>query len=113
LVAITPSAMNRADLTQTSLTSRAVDATVGPYRLLEKLGEGGVGEVWLAEQMQPVRRKVVLKIIKAGMDTAQVIARFEAERQDLALMDHPTIAKVFDAGASRRGVRISQWSISR
>jgi serine/threonine protein kinase len=64
-----------------------VGATVGPYGLLEKLGEGGVGEVWLAKQMQPVRRKVALKIIKAGMDTEQVIARFEAEGQALALMD--------------------------
>ena len=73
------------------------------YRLLEKLGEGGMGEVWLADQQEPVRRRVALKVIKAGMDTAQVIARFEAERQALALMDHPTIAKVFDAGATPAG----------
>ena len=60
---------------------------IGPYRLLDKLGEGGMGEVWLAEQTEPVRRKVALKVIKQGMDTKQVVARFEAERQALALMD--------------------------
>jgi len=76
---------------------------IGPYRLLEKLGEGGMGEVWLAEQTEPVKRKVALKIIKQGMDTKQVMARFEAERQALALMDHPSIAKVYDAGATPRG----------
>ena len=73
------------------------------YRLLQKLGEGGMGEVWLAEQTEPVKRKVALKIIKQGMDTKQVIARFEAERQALALMDHPAIAKVFDGGATPHG----------
>ena len=73
------------------------------YRLLEKLGEGGMGEVWLAEQQAPLRRRVALKLIKAGMDTAQVMARFEAERQALALMEHPAIAKVFDAGATAAG----------
>jgi serine/threonine protein kinase/tetratricopeptide (TPR) repeat protein len=75
----------------------------GRYKMLELLGEGGMGSVWLAEQTQPVRRKVALKIIKAGMDSRQVIARFEAERQALALMDHPNIAKVFDAGTTRQG----------
>ncbi len=77
--------------------------TIGPYRLLERVGEGGMGEVWLAEQTRPVHRQVALKIIKAGMDTAQVVARFEAERQALALMSHPAIAQVFDAGATPQG----------
>jgi len=76
---------------------------IGPYRLLELIGEGGMGEVWLAEQLEPVRRKVAFKLIKAGMDTRQVVARFEAERQALALMEHPAIAKVFDAGATPEG----------
>jgi serine/threonine protein kinase/tetratricopeptide (TPR) repeat protein len=74
-------------------------ARVGPYKLLQLLGEGGMGAVYLAEQEQPVRRRVALKIIKAGMDSDRVIARFEQERQALAVMDHPNIAKVFDAGA--------------
>ncbi|MCC7180658.1 MAG: serine/threonine protein kinase [Acidobacteria bacterium] len=78
-------------------------ATIGPYRLLEKLGEGGMGEVWLAEQTRPVHRQVALKVIKAGMDTARVVARFDAERQALALMSHPSIAQVFDAGATPEG----------
>src|SRR5262245_46121049 len=73
---------------------------VGPYQLLEKLGEGGFGAVYLAEQREPVQRKVALKVIKPGMDTRQVIARFEAERQALARMDHPHIARVLDAGAT-------------
>jgi eukaryotic-like serine/threonine-protein kinase len=72
----------------------------GRYKLLQRLGEGGMGEVWLAEQTEPVRRQVALKIIKAGMDSTQVVARFEAERQALALMDHPTIATVFDGGTT-------------
>src|SRR5262245_18880050 len=76
---------------------------VGPYKLLEKIGEGGFGVVYLAEQTEPVRRKVALKILKPGMDTRQVVARFEAERQALAIMDHPNIAKVFDGGAARSG----------
>jgi serine/threonine protein kinase/Tol biopolymer transport system component len=76
---------------------------VGRYKLLEKIGEGGMAVVYLAEQTEPIRRKVALKIIKLGMDTRQVIARFEAERQALALMDHPSIAKVLDAGATETG----------
>jgi serine/threonine protein kinase/tetratricopeptide (TPR) repeat protein len=71
---------------------------IGAYKLLQEIGEGGMGTVWMAEQQEPVRRRVALKVIKAGMDSAQVIARFEAERQALALMDHPHIAKVLDAG---------------
>src|SRR5262245_14365881 len=82
--------------------ARTADA-IGPYRLIQPLGEGGMGIVWLAEQIRPVRRQVALKIIKAGMDTAQVVARFEAERQALALMDHPAIARVLDAGATPEG----------
>jgi eukaryotic-like serine/threonine-protein kinase len=76
---------------------------IARYKLLEKLGEGGFGSVWAAEQREPVRRRVALKIIKLGMDTKQVVARFEAERQALALMDHPNIAKVLDAGATDTG----------
>ncbi|HUS34625.1 MAG TPA: protein kinase, partial [Verrucomicrobiae bacterium] len=83
-------------------TERA-GTTIGRYKLLEKLGEGGFGVVWAAEQHEPIRRRVALKIIKLGMDTRQVIARFEAERQALALMDHPNIAKVLDAGATETG----------
>src|SRR5216684_2075951 len=76
---------------------------IGRYKLLEKIGEGGFGVVYVAEQREPVKRKVALKIIKLGMDTRQVVARFEAERQALALMDHPNIAKVLDAGATETG----------
>jgi serine/threonine protein kinase/tetratricopeptide (TPR) repeat protein len=75
----------------------------GPYKLLEQIGEGGMGVVYMAEQEQPVRRRVALKVLKAGMDSAQVLARFEAERQALALMDHPNIAKVLDAGTTGSG----------
>jgi serine/threonine protein kinase/WD40 repeat protein len=78
-------------------------STIGPYMLLEQIGEGGFGLVFVAEQKQPVRRKVALKIIKPGMDTREVIARFEAERQALALMDHPNIARVLDVGESASG----------
>src|SRR6185503_11169155 len=76
---------------------------IGPYKLRELIGEGGFGVVWVADQEQPVRRRVALKIIKLGMDTSEVIARFEAERQALALMEHPHIAKVFDGGATEAG----------
>ncbi|MFL5341108.1 MAG: protein kinase domain-containing protein [Gemmataceae bacterium] len=76
---------------------------IGPYKLLEQIGEGGFGVVFMAEQMEPVRRKVALKILKPGMDSQQIVARFEAERQALALMDHPNIARVFDGGATPTG----------
>src|SRR6266542_4647908 len=71
---------------------------IGRYKLLEQIGEGGMGTVWMAQQTEPVKRLVALKLIKAGMDSKQVIARFEAERQALALMDHPNIARVLDGG---------------
>jgi eukaryotic-like serine/threonine-protein kinase len=77
--------------------------SIGPYKLLQKLGEGGCGTVYMAEQEKPVRRRVALKVIKLGMDTKNVIARFEAERQALAMMDHPNIAHVFEAGATEMG----------
>jgi serine/threonine protein kinase/WD40 repeat protein len=93
---------------------------IGRYKLLQKIGEGGCGVVYMAEQAQPVKRRVALKLIKLGMDTESVIARFEAERQALAMMDHPNIAKVYDAGATEtgrpyfvmelvRGVRITEF----
>ncbi|MBL9172433.1 MAG: protein kinase, partial [Verrucomicrobiales bacterium] len=73
---------------------------IGRYKLLEVIGEGGFGEVWMAEQREPVKRRVALKILKPGMDSRQIVARFEAERQALALMDHPNIARIFDAGTT-------------
>ena len=84
-------------------SAEAVGNVVGPYKLLQQIGEGGMGAVFMAEQQHPVRRMVALKIIKEGMDSRQVIARFEAERQALALMDHPNIAKVLDAGTTGGG----------
>ena len=81
----------------------SLGSAVGPYKLREILGEGGMGIVYAAEQTQPIRRKVALKVVKPGMDTREVIARFEAERQALALMDHPNIARVLDAGATEAG----------
>src|SRR5688500_4965550 len=86
-------------------TSVVPGVTIGPYKLLQPLGEGGMGVVYMAEQTKPVERRVALKIIKPGMDTRQVIARFEAERQALALMDHPNIAKVLDAGTTGTGTK--------
>jgi eukaryotic-like serine/threonine-protein kinase len=80
--------------------SHGVGTVIGPYKLLELIGEGGMGTVWMARQTEPVKRQVALKIIKPGMDTRQVLTRFDAERQALALMDHPNIAKVLDAGQS-------------
>lgn len=101
------------------LTEKAGDI-IGRYKLLEQIGEGGCGVVYMAEQQEPVRRRVALKVIKLGMDTKQVVARFEAERQALALMDHPNIARVLDAGATDagrpffvmelvRGIRITEF----
>src|SRR5437867_9081623 len=82
-----------------------VAQTQGRYKLLEQIGEGGCGVVYVAEQIEPVRRRLALKVIKLGMDTKQVLARFDAERQALAMMDHPNIAKIFDAGVT--GVRVA------
>src|SRR5579862_9090190 len=76
---------------------------VGPYQLVKVIGEGGCGVVWLAEQREPVRRPVALKVIKPSMDSGAVIARFEQERQALAVMDHPNVAKVYDAGTTPHG----------
>jgi len=85
-------------------TGPASTLVIGPYHLLERIGQGGMGEVWLAEQKHPVRRRVALKLIKAGMNTREIVTRFESERQALALMDHPAIAKVFDAGSTPQGM---------
>jgi serine/threonine protein kinase len=91
------------DDAETVAPSVSPGQTLGPYVLRELIGSGGMGEVWRAEQTTPVRRTVALKLIKAGMDTGQVVARFDAERQALAMMDHPVIAKVFDAGTTPQG----------
>jgi serine/threonine protein kinase len=80
-----------------------VETRIGRYRLFEKIGEGGMGEVWLAEQTDPVRRRVALKVIKSGLDSSEIITRFQSERQALALMDHPAIARVLDAGSTDQG----------
>jgi serine/threonine protein kinase len=90
-------------LTRLDAPGGAPPARIGPYRVLQKLGEGGMGVIYEAEQERPVRRRVALKVIKLGMDTAQVIARFESERQALALMNHPNIARVYEAGATEEG----------
>ena len=97
-----PGASRQVTLDQLRMLERP-GAMVGPYRLMEEIGEGGFGVVFVAEQQQPLRRKVALKLIKPGMDTKQVIVRFEAERQALAMMEHPNIAKVLDAGTTDSG----------
>src|SRR5207244_1437833 len=93
---------NRNALPNLAVTEKPGDR-IGRYKLLQEIGEGGCGVVYMAEQQEPLKRRVALKVIKPGMDTRQVLARFEAERQALALMDHPNIAKVFDAGATEAG----------
>jgi serine/threonine protein kinase len=88
---------------ETAVVAERPGTVIGPYKLLEQVGEGGMGLVFVAEQQQPVKRRVALKVIKPGMDSRQVIARFEAERQALAMMDHPNIAKVHDGGTTAEG----------
>jgi eukaryotic-like serine/threonine-protein kinase len=92
-----------AEPTRALFPDEIAGTVIGRYHLLQKVGEGGMGEVWLAEQREPVRRRVALKLVKAGMNSREVVARFESERQALALMDHPAIAKVFDAGSTPEG----------
>src|SRR5512140_3753748 len=86
-----------------TLQEEEIGDSIGRYKLLEKIGEGGFGVVYRAEQREPVRRHVAVKVIKLGMDTKSIVARFEAERQALALMDHPNIARVLDGGATATG----------
>jgi tetratricopeptide (TPR) repeat protein/serine/threonine protein kinase len=96
-----PSRVERTDVYHP--VSAAPGTVIGPYKLVEQIGEGGMGTVWMAQQTEPVKRRVAVKLIKQGMDSKQVLARFEAERQALALMDHPNIAKVHDAGSTADG----------
>jgi serine/threonine protein kinase/tetratricopeptide (TPR) repeat protein len=98
-----PAVANQPSATEIQPITEKPGSQIGPYKLLQQIGEGGFGVVYMAEQKAPVKRRVALKIIKPGMDTKEVIARFEAERQALAMMDHPHIAKVFDAGATETG----------
>ncbi|MFN3189406.1 MAG: protein kinase domain-containing protein [Aureliella sp.] len=95
--------MPATEAAQSSTDDRSDSQEIGPYKLLQKIGEGGMGSVFMAEQEKPVKRLVALKVVKAGLDSKQVVARFEAERQTLAMMDHPNIARVLDAGSTDRG----------
>jgi serine/threonine protein kinase len=97
------SASEETEANSTTPGAERLGTMIGPYKLLEQIGEGGFGVVYMAEQLKPMQRKVALKLIKAGMDTKQVVARFEAERQALALLDHPNIARVLDAGTTEAG----------
>src|SRR3954447_19346774 len=99
-----PFGANTSAPTQAEVGSGAGAEVVGPYRLLQKIAEGGMGQIWLAEQKQPVRRRVALKLIKTGHDSQEIVRRFESERQALALMDHPAIATVYDAGSTTQGI---------
>jgi non-specific serine/threonine protein kinase/serine/threonine-protein kinase len=90
--------------TQAVPAEETAGTVIGRYHLVQKIGEGGMGEVWLAEQKEPARRRVALKLTRGGMPSREVIARFESERQALALMEHPAIAKVLDAGSTPEGV---------
>ncbi len=98
-----PNGANLPPLTTEAIASEAPGSAIGPYKLLERIGEGGMGLVFMADQERPIKRRVALKIIKPGMDSRQVLARFEAERQALAMMDHQNIARVLDGGATEAG----------
>src|SRR5207244_1707411 len=98
-----PLAAENRTVDHVGMTESVGSIVAGRYKLLEAIGEGGMGEVWVADQLEPIRRRVALKVIKPGMDSRSVLGRFEAERQALALMDHPNIAKVFDAGTTDDG----------
>src|SRR6185436_4725886 len=105
-----PSAASEPNLAETADMARPVLRSVrkepdqiGPYRILETIGQGGMGIVYKAEQREPMRRIVAVKVIKLGMDTREVVARFEAERQALAMLSHPNVARVFDAGVTENG----------
>ena len=102
-----------AETVDESVARELPGAVIGRYQLLEQIGEGAFGVVFMAEQQQPIRRKVALKVLKPGMDTRQVIARLEVERQALALMDHPNIAKVLDAGQTSMSLRVSTSRLLR
>ncbi len=105
-----PSPRETSERTLTSGASGIADACqIGPYRLLQLLGEGGIGEVWLAERKKPIYRTVALKLDQAGMDTKVVVAPFESERRALALMDHPNIARVYDAGCTAKAKLEQSW----
>ncbi len=95
--------LSESPLTALFVNDAKPSRSLGPYTLLEKLGEGGMGQVWLAEQTEPVRRRVALKLIKSGFYDDLAIRRFQSEQQSLAIMDHPSIAKVFEAGATPEG----------
>ena len=86
---------------------RSAHERIGPYPLVRKIGEGGMRVVWEAEQERPIRRKVAIKLVKHGLDSERVLSRFETERQALALMDHPNVARVLDAGSDASGLRLS------
>ena len=101
-VEIPPGPERPATIAAQMTTAKFDSASIGPYKILDRLGAGGMGVVYLAEQKEPIRRRVAIKLIKPGMDSAQVLARFGLERQALAVMSHPTIAKVLDAGATDR-----------
>jgi len=91
------------DMYRLAIDAGAPPSQIGPYRLVRRVGEGGMGEVWEAEQSAPLKRRVAVKLVKLGMNTRQFIARFESERQALALMEHPSIARVLDGGATDAG----------